>query len=151
MVALAGHLQTVEAEKQKLKAQVRRLCQENAWLRDELNSTQQKLQTTGQVRIHLPGIQKKFIFFRDSLCSRLLITVKLQQVAQLEEEKKHLEYMNSIKKYDDQQVILTIMRRKPTLLNIFFIFAASNLCSSTESELSKYLQSKNLFFRIKTK
>ncbi|KAK6108072.1 Tetratricopeptide repeat family protein [Brugia pahangi] len=73
MMALAGHLQTVEAEKQKLKAQVRRLCQENAWLRDELNSTQQKLQATGQ------------------------------QVAQLEEEKKHLEYMNSIKKYDDQQ------------------------------------------------
>ncbi|VDN21526.1 unnamed protein product [Gongylonema pulchrum] len=73
MVALAGHLQTVEAEKQKLKAQVRRLCQENAWLRDELNSTQQKLQASGQ------------------------------QVAQLEEEKKHLEYMNSIKKYDDQE------------------------------------------------
>lgn len=49
MMALAGHLQTVEAEKQKLKAQVRRLCQENAWLRDELNSTQQKLQSSGQV------------------------------------------------------------------------------------------------------
>ncbi|VDM98761.1 unnamed protein product [Thelazia callipaeda] len=73
MMSLAGHLQTIEAEKQKLKAQVRRLCQENAWLRDELNSTQQKLQLTGQ------------------------------EVAQLEEEKKHLEYMNSIKKYDDQQ------------------------------------------------
>lgn len=51
-MALAGHLQTVEAEKQKLKAQVRRLCQENAWLRDELNSTQQKLQATGQVCWH---------------------------------------------------------------------------------------------------
>lgn len=48
-MALAGHLQTVEADKQKLKAQVRRLCQENAWLRDELNSTQQKLQASGQV------------------------------------------------------------------------------------------------------
>nr|CRZ22171.1 Bm8270 [Brugia malayi] len=72
-MSLAGHLQAVEAEEQKLKAQVRRLCQENAWLRDELNSTQQKLQTIGQ------------------------------QVAQLEEEKKHLEYMNSIKKYDEQQ------------------------------------------------
>ncbi len=50
MMALAGHLQFVEAEKQKLKAQVRRLCQENAWLRDELNSTQQKLQQSEQVR-----------------------------------------------------------------------------------------------------
>jgi len=44
MMALAAHLQHVEAEKQKLRAQVRRLCQENAWLRDELANTQQKLQ-----------------------------------------------------------------------------------------------------------
>merc|ERR1712142_1003100 len=33
MMALANHLQHTEAEKQKLRAQVRRLCQENAWLR----------------------------------------------------------------------------------------------------------------------
>ena len=33
MAALAGHLQAVEAEKQKLRSQVKRLCQENAWLR----------------------------------------------------------------------------------------------------------------------
>jgi kinesin light chain len=70
MMALAGHLQTIEAEKQKLRAQVRRLCQENAWLRDELANTQQKLQASEQT------------------------------VAQLEEEKKHLEFMNSLKKYD---------------------------------------------------
>lgn len=69
-MALAGHLQTIEAEKQKLRAQVRRLCQENAWLRDELANTQQKLQSSEQT------------------------------VAQLEEEKKHLEFMNSLKKYD---------------------------------------------------
>uniref|UniRef100_A0A915JQZ6 Kinesin light chain n=1 Tax=Romanomermis culicivorax TaxID=13658 RepID=A0A915JQZ6_ROMCU len=73
MMALATHLQYVEAEKQKLKAQVRRLCQENAWLRDELATTQQKL------------LQSE------------------QSVAQLEEEKKHLEFMNSIKKYDIDQ------------------------------------------------
>ncbi|GFS89925.1 kinesin light chain [Nephila pilipes] len=72
MMALAGHLQTVEAEKQKLKAQVRRLCQENAWLRDELANTQQKLQ------------------------------VSEQMVAQLEEDKKHLEFMNALKKYDNE-------------------------------------------------
>ena len=46
MAALAGHLQAVEAEKQKLRSQVKRLCQENAWLRDELASTQQKLQVS---------------------------------------------------------------------------------------------------------
>jgi len=70
MAALAGHLQAVEAEKQKLRSQVKRLCQENAWLRDELASTQQKLQASEQ------------------------------NSAQLEEDKKHLEFMNSIKKYD---------------------------------------------------
>merc|ERR1712088_901911 len=70
MVALASHLQAVEAEKQKLRSQVKRLCQENAWLRDELATTQQRLQASEQA------------------------------VAQLEEEKKHLEFMNSMKKYD---------------------------------------------------
>lgn len=50
MMALASHLQYVEAEKQKLKAQVRRLCQENAWLRDELAGTQQKLQVFNAVK-----------------------------------------------------------------------------------------------------
>ena len=70
MMSLANHLQFVEAEKQKLRAQVRRLCQENAWLRDELANTQQKLQQSEQ------------------------------KVATLEEEKKHLEFMNQMKKYD---------------------------------------------------
>lgn len=54
MMALASHLQMVEAEKQKLRTQVRRLCQENAWLRDELAGTQQKLQASEQaVRMEL--------------------------------------------------------------------------------------------------
>ncbi|XP_075233744.1 kinesin light chain isoform X6 [Lycorma delicatula] len=70
MMALASHLQIVEAEKQKLRTQVRRLCQENAWLRDELANTQQKLQASEQA------------------------------VAQLEEEKKHVEFLASVRKYD---------------------------------------------------
>lgn len=60
----------VEAEKQKLRTQVRRLCQENAWLRDELASTQQRLQASEQA------------------------------VATLEEEKKHLIFMSSVNRYD---------------------------------------------------
>ena len=55
MAALAGHLQAVEAEKQKLRSQVKRLCQENAWLRDELASTQQKLQVGLQFSLALAG------------------------------------------------------------------------------------------------
>ena len=52
MMALASHSQSLEAEKQKYKAQVRRLCQENAWIRDELNSTQQQLRQTSQVFVY---------------------------------------------------------------------------------------------------
>ncbi|XP_052417987.1 kinesin light chain 2 [Carassius gibelio] len=70
IIALSAHLSAVESEKQKLRAQVRRLCQENQWLRDELASTQHKLQKSEQ------------------------------SVAQLEEEKKHLEFMNQIRKLD---------------------------------------------------
>ncbi|EDV51597.2 kinesin light chain isoform X1 [Drosophila erecta] len=73
MMALTSHLQNIEAEKHKLKTQVRRLHQENAWLRDELANTQQKFQASEQL------------------------------VAQLEEEKKHLEFMASVKKYDENQ------------------------------------------------
>ena len=53
MMALAQHLQIVEAEKSKLKVQVKRLCQENSWLREELEQTQQKLQNSEQVRMGL--------------------------------------------------------------------------------------------------
>lgn len=49
MLAVFNHIQTMEAEKQKYHAQRRRLCQENAWLRDELSSTQTKLQQSEQV------------------------------------------------------------------------------------------------------
>lgn len=70
LLALASHLQNVEAEKQKLRTQVRRLCQENAWLRDELANTQQKLQASEQA------------------------------VALLDEQNKHLEFMASISKFD---------------------------------------------------
>ncbi|ETN82211.1 tetratricopeptide repeat protein [Necator americanus] len=71
MMSIMSHLNNLEAEKQKYQAQRRRLCQENAWLRDELSSTQIKLQTSEQ------------------------------RVATLEEENKHLKYMNSIKQFDD--------------------------------------------------
>nr|CAG4642399.1 EOG090X03K5 [Evadne anonyx] len=89
MVALATHLQALEAEKQKLRAQVRRLCQENAWLRDELANTQQRLQASEQA------------------------------VAQLEEDKKHLEFVNTIKKYDvDQASCLFIQLREESASDV---------------------------------
>uniref|UniRef100_UPI00358F1024 kinesin light chain 1-like isoform X1 n=1 Tax=Myxine glutinosa TaxID=7769 RepID=UPI00358F1024 len=78
MLALTNHLNAVESEKQKQRAQVRRLGQENSWLREELAGTQQKLQRSEQ------------------------------QVAQLEEEKKHLEFMNNLMKLNDDQASPTV-------------------------------------------
>ncbi|XP_038823911.1 kinesin light chain 1-like isoform X2 [Salvelinus namaycush] len=71
LLALSAHLSMVEAEKQKLRAQVRQLCQENQWLRDELAGAQWRLQESEQ------------------------------SVAQLEEERKHLEFMSCLRRYDD--------------------------------------------------
>lgn len=87
MMALSNHLNAVESEKQKLRAQVRRLCQENQWLRDELANTQQKLQKSEQ------------------------------SVAQLEEEKKHLEFMNQLKKYDED--VSPSVRVPPWILHLY--------------------------------
>lgn len=68
--AIASHLEYVEIEKQRLKSQVRRLCQENSWLREELSATQNRLQLSEQ------------------------------QCATLEEQLKHLEFLNDLKKFD---------------------------------------------------
>lgn len=67
---LKKYIDTLEAEKVKLRAQVKRLLQENTWLREELALTQQKLQSSEQ------------------------------NVAQLESDKQQLEFMNQLKKYD---------------------------------------------------
>uniref|UniRef100_A0A8C9YUM0 Kinesin light chain n=1 Tax=Sander lucioperca TaxID=283035 RepID=A0A8C9YUM0_SANLU len=81
MMALSAHLGSLEAEKQKLRAQVRRLCQENQWLRDELAGAQQRLQD------------------------------KEQEVVTLEEQNKHLQFMSSIRKYDLEEPQLVRRRQ----------------------------------------
>ena len=77
LIQLAGHMNTVEAEKAKLTAQVRRLMQESAWLRDELTGTQHKLEMSEQKNV------------------------------QLEEELKQLKFMQSLKQYDNSDVMST--------------------------------------------
>ena len=79
-MAFSGHMEYLESEKQKLKAQVRRLCQENSWLRDELASTQQRLQQSEQ------------------------------KCAALEEEKTHLEFMTQMRKYDSASAQVRIVK-----------------------------------------
>lgn len=66
MIALQQHLQSVEAEKHKLRAQAKRLSQENAWLRDELSNTQQKLMEADKEKITLEQ-ENKHLKFKISL------------------------------------------------------------------------------------
>lgn len=70
VISLAQHFHKLEGEKEKLSLQISRLCQENKWLRDELESTRVSLQDSEQ------------------------------RVVQLIEEKEHLAYMNSLKQFD---------------------------------------------------
>ena len=71
LVQLSSYLQSIEAEKQKIKSQVKRLCQENAWLRDELAAAQKKLQESEQYS------------------------------AQIEVELSHLKFLKELKKFDE--------------------------------------------------
>ena len=67
-MAVLQYIGTLEGERSKLKAQVRRLADENNWLRQELQKTQQLLQET---EVELGTVQ---------------------------EEKHHLNYMMSLPK-----------------------------------------------------
>ncbi|XP_069857280.1 kinesin light chain 3 isoform X3 [Dipodomys merriami] len=70
LLALSAHVGVLEAEKQRLRAQARRLAQENAWLREELEETQRRLRASEEA------------------------------VAQLEEEKSHLQFLGQLRQYD---------------------------------------------------
>ncbi|XP_066876300.1 kinesin light chain 3 isoform X2 [Kogia breviceps] len=70
LLALSAYVGALEAEKQRLRAQARRLAQENAWLREELEETQQRLRASEEA------------------------------VAQLEEEKSHLEFLGQLQQCD---------------------------------------------------
>lgn len=77
LLALSAHMGVLEAEKQRLRAQGRRLAQENVWLREELEETQRRLRASEEA------------------------------VAQLEEEKSHLQFLGQLRQYDppeDSQV-----------------------------------------------
>lgn len=70
LLALSAHVGALEAEKQRLRAQARRLAQENTWLREELQETRQRLWASEAA------------------------------VAQLEEEKSHLQFLGQLRQYD---------------------------------------------------
>ena len=71
MIQANAYIKQLEGERRLLHAQVKRLCQENAWLREELNAAHQKSQENDQA------------------------------IAALEVEKQHLEFLNSLKKFEN--------------------------------------------------
>lgn len=62
MIALQHHLQMVEAEKHKLRAQAKRLSQENAWLRDKFSEAHQQLMELDKIKITLEEENKNLKF-----------------------------------------------------------------------------------------
>ena len=96
MVSLSCHLNSLESDKQRSKALIKRLCQENAWLRDELANTQNKLQMAEQT------------------------------IVQLEEDKNHLEFMKSIRKIDDSGLDQQFNSTKQASSNIEDLFGVAS-------------------------
>ena len=88
LVQLSSYLQSIEAEKQKIKSQVKRLCQENAWLRDELAAAQKKLQESEQYS------------------------------AQIEVELSHLKFLKELKKFDEDTNVQQQQQQIPLVNNI---------------------------------
>lgn len=93
LLALSAHVGALEAEKQRLRAQARRLAQENAWLREELEETQRRLRASEE------------------------------SVAQLEEEKGHLEFLGQLRQYDPPA--------ESQVLSCYAVLGASTLRYST--------------------
>ena len=72
MSVLGSYVHCIEAERLKQKAQIQRMCEENSWLRDELASTQQRLQRSEQ------------------------------RCAALDERNSHLEFLSELNNYELQ-------------------------------------------------
>lgn len=90
MVSFSNHIEHFEAERQKLRAQVRRLCQETAWLRDELTLTQHKLQESEQ------------------------------KCVILEEKNTHLEFMILMKKFQTSAIESEILNESTLQIELGF-------------------------------
>ena len=62
MVMVAEYVSSLEAERGKLKAQVKQLCVENSWLRKSLLETQQLLQES-EVNASKLAVEKEHLEF----------------------------------------------------------------------------------------
>ena len=75
MSVLGSYVQFVEAAWLKQKAQIQRMCEENAWLRDELAGAQQRLKLSEE------------------------------RCATLDEEKAHLQFLSDLQTYEAESAV----------------------------------------------
>ena len=67
MVMVANYISSLEADKLKLRAQVKRLCAENNWLRESLTESQQLLQQA-EVSLEKLKVDKEHLEFIQNQC-----------------------------------------------------------------------------------
>lgn len=67
MMMVANYISSLEADKLKLRAQVKRLCAENNWLRESLTESQQLLQQA-EVSLEKLKVDKEHLEFIQSQC-----------------------------------------------------------------------------------
>lgn len=139
MMQLGNHLQNLEAEKHKLRSQVKRLCQENAWLREELATSQKKLhdceQTNAACSVELEHLKflkevKQFdvndnnsILTKDPSSANLSSTQKTDVVDDL--------FPNDDDGYSDQQGMCKENQSKRFYNSIHLILAPSHSASGS--------------------
>ena len=100
MSVLGSYVQFIEAERSKQTAQIETMWQENAWLRDELASTHQRLQLSEQ------------------------------RCATLDEEKSHLQFLSDLKTCEAGSVETAEVRCGEALrINLTYIIKLYMKCS----------------------
>ena len=101
LLLVVQYINSLEGDKHKLRAQVRRLADENGWLRQQLQRTQQQLQEAES------------------------------ESYKLKEEKQHLEYMVSYSRVKASSVYLIVSAYCVHVLNsvLFERFADLFVCS----------------------
>ncbi len=89
MTMVANYILSLEADKLKLKAQVKRLCSENNWLRKSLTESQQLLQEA-EITLVKTTADKEHLEFVHSQCKGQKIQMDLNSfmVIDTQEEEK---------------------------------------------------------------
>lgn len=85
MIMLANYTSSLESDKMKLTAQVKRLCGENNWLRKSLTESQQLLQET-EISMSKLLVEKEHLEFLQSQKNSMKDRQHLNSLVEINEE-----------------------------------------------------------------